>query len=104
MSKVDGRQAFSQRGVRVSFGHPIADFGHPNIQILCMMQWDKKEFDTQFTPKPKIHTKALMGGGGGGGIVIPSGSFSEKVVAGSSAPSLFFFLLQYFWVNFPDTE
>ena len=26
-------QVFSQRGVRVSFGHPIADFGHPNIQI-----------------------------------------------------------------------
>ena len=26
-------QAFSQRGVRVSFGHPIADFGHPNIHI-----------------------------------------------------------------------
>ena len=26
-------QAFSQRGVRVSFGHTIADFGHPNIHF-----------------------------------------------------------------------
>ena len=26
-------QAFSQRGVRVSFGHPFAEFGHPNIHI-----------------------------------------------------------------------
>ena len=26
-------QAFSQKGVWVSFGHPIADFGHPNIHI-----------------------------------------------------------------------
>ena len=30
------QQAFSQRGVRVSFGHPIADFGHPDIHIF----WD----------------------------------------------------------------
>ena len=28
-------QAFSQRGVRVSFGHPIADSGYPNIHIFC---------------------------------------------------------------------
>ena len=41
-------QAFGQRGVRVSFGHPIADFGHPNIHIFCV--WDEKELDTQFTP------------------------------------------------------
>ena len=46
-----GTQAFSQRGVRVSFGHPIADFGHPNIYIFWwIMQWDEKELDTQFTP------------------------------------------------------
>ena len=31
-----GGQAFSQRGVRVSIGHPIADFGHPNIHIFCV--------------------------------------------------------------------
>ena len=35
-----------------SFEHPIADFGHRNICIfLCIMQWDEKELDTQFTPK-----------------------------------------------------
>ena len=46
-----GTQAFNQRGVRVSFGHPIADFGHPNIYIFWwIMQWDEKELDTQFTP------------------------------------------------------
>ena len=45
-------QTFSQRGVWVYFGHPITDFGHPNIPIFCVsMQWDEKEFDTQFTPK-----------------------------------------------------
>ena len=44
-----GRQSFRQRGVRVSFGHPVADFGHPNIHILCVkMQWDEKKLDTQF--------------------------------------------------------
>ena len=45
-------QAFSQRGVWMSFGRPIADFGqYPNIHIfLCIMQWDEKELDTQFTP------------------------------------------------------
>ena len=45
------QQAFSQRGVRVSFWHPVAEFGHPNnIHIfLCIMQWDKTELDTQFT-------------------------------------------------------
>ena len=45
-------QAFSQRGVWVSFGHPVADFGHRDIHILCVfiMQWDEKELDTQFTP------------------------------------------------------
>ena len=32
----------------MSFGHLIADFGHPNIH--CVMQWDEKEFDIQFTP------------------------------------------------------
>ena len=26
-------EAFCQRGVRMSFGHPVADFGHPNIHI-----------------------------------------------------------------------
>ena len=31
--------------VWVSFGHPIADFGHPNIHI-CVY----KEVDTQLTP------------------------------------------------------
>ena len=27
----------------------IADFGHSNI-FVCIMQWDEKELDTQFTP------------------------------------------------------
>ena len=37
---------YSQRGIQVSFGHPIADFGHPNTYIfLCIMQWDEKELD-----------------------------------------------------------
>ena len=61
-------QAFSQKGVRVSFGHPIADFGHPNIHIfLCIMQWDEKELDTQFapnvyfwTPNSEILANALL--------------------------------------------
>ena len=30
------QHAFNQRGVWVSFGHPIADFGHPNIHIFCV--------------------------------------------------------------------
>ena len=63
-------QAFSQRGVPVSFRHPIADFGHPNIHIcLCIMQWDEKELDTQFTPNvyfwtpnSEILAKALFTG------------------------------------------
>ena len=37
-------QAFSQRGVWESFGHPIADFGHPNFLFLCIMQWMKKNW------------------------------------------------------------
>ena len=49
--KVGVLQAFSQRGVWVSLGHPIADFGHPKYPyFLCIMQWDEKELDTQFTP------------------------------------------------------
>ena len=45
-----GGHTFSQRGVWMS-GHPIADFGHLDIHIFgCMMQWDEKELDTQFTP------------------------------------------------------
>ena len=32
------------------FGHPIADFGHPNINIFGIMQQDKKELGVQFTP------------------------------------------------------
>ena len=49
----------------MSFGHPIADFGHPRLSIFfCAMQWDEKESDTQFTPNvyiwtPKILAKAL---------------------------------------------
>ena len=44
-------QAYSQRGIRVSFAHPLADFGHPNVsKCLCIMQWDKKELDTLFYP------------------------------------------------------
>ena len=46
---------------------PVADFGHPNIHIiLCIMQWDEKELDTQFTqnvyfwtPSSEILAKAL---------------------------------------------
>ena len=37
------QQGISQRGVWVSFGHP-------NIHIFCIMQWDEKELDTHFTP------------------------------------------------------
>ena len=33
LGRIRWGQAFSQRGVRVSFGHSIADFGHPNIHI-----------------------------------------------------------------------
>ena len=29
-------QVCSQRGVQVSVGHPIADFGHSNIHIFCV--------------------------------------------------------------------
>ena len=53
----------------MSFGHPIADFGHPNIHIfVCVMglQWDEKELVTQFapnvyfwTPNSEILAKAL---------------------------------------------
>ena len=34
-------QAFSQRGIRVTFGHPIADFGHPNpyFFVYNAMRW-----------------------------------------------------------------
>ena len=31
-------QAFSQRGVRMSFGHPVADFGHINIHIRVVIR------------------------------------------------------------------
>ena len=52
----------------MSLGHPVADFGHPNIHIfLCIMQWDEKELDTQFTPNvyfwtpnSKILAKAVL--------------------------------------------
>ena len=38
--KVGVLQAFSQRGVWVSLGHPIADFGHPKYPyFLCIMQY-----------------------------------------------------------------
>ena len=63
------KQNFSQRGVWLSFGHPMADFGHPNIHIfLCIMQWDDKALYTQFTPNvyfwtpdSEILAKALGG-------------------------------------------
>ena len=28
---------------------PLVSFGHPNIQSVCIMQWDEKELDTQFS-------------------------------------------------------
>ena len=59
MNLIDLNQAFSQRGVWVSSGHPIADFFY-------FMQWDEKELDTQFIPNvyfwipnSEILTKAL---------------------------------------------
>ena len=69
-----GGQAFSQRGVRVSFGHPIADFEHPNIHIFVYnaMGWKgighpihhKCVFSLFWTPNSEILAKTRGGGGG----------------------------------------
>ena len=52
------KQAFSQRGIRVSFGHPIADFErvpkYPYMYFMCVMQWDEKELDTQSPNSPQM--------------------------------------------------
>ena len=54
---VAAAQAFSQRGVRVSFGHPIADFGDTLISIfLCITQRDVYFW----TPNSEILAKALL--------------------------------------------
>ena len=46
-------QAFSQKGVQVSFEHSIADFGHPNIFIFCVYKCNGMKKNTGHP----IHTK-----------------------------------------------
>ena len=60
-------QGFSQRGVRVSFGHPSADFGHLNIHIFVYNAIGWKGIGHPihlnmyfWTPNSKILAKVLL--------------------------------------------
>ena len=52
--------AFSQRGVRVSFEHPFADFGHPNIHMFCVYCNGMKRNWTHNSPQMCIFGQLIL--------------------------------------------
>ena len=89
-------QAFSQRGIWVSFGHHIADFGHPNIHIFCLkiMQWNENNWTPNvyfWTPNSEVLAKAL-----------PPPLPKTPTEALSSDPAKGTSTFQWTWTMFPN--